>query len=59
MEDTDGSLESYGLVEDSNVSLLLRLRGGAPKKRCGAYISTTDRCSQVRDYSSSSLYFEY
>ncbi|KAL8286407.1 hypothetical protein RQP46_004424 [Phenoliferia psychrophenolica] len=43
----DGSLESYGVVDGATISLVLRLRGGGPKKRCGRWLTTTERCSQV------------
>lgn len=31
----------------SHVASALRLRGGGPKKRCGRWLTTTERCSQV------------
>ncbi|GAA5835047.1 hypothetical protein JCM9279_007182 [Rhodotorula babjevae] len=43
----DESLASFGIVEGSTVGLALRLHGGAPKKRCTAMLSATDRCSQA------------
>ncbi|GAA5979481.1 hypothetical protein JCM11641_005408 [Rhodosporidiobolus odoratus] len=46
LEGTD-SLSSYGILEHGTVSLSLRLRGGAPKKRCGCWLSATERCSQA------------
>ncbi|KAM0754995.1 hypothetical protein T439DRAFT_322057 [Meredithblackwellia eburnea MCA 4105] len=45
MEDS-GDLASFGVVEGSTIGLVLRLRGGGPKKRCGRYLSATERCSQ-------------
>lgn len=41
------SLSEYGLVDGATVGLALRLRGGAPKKRCGFMLNPTDRCSQA------------
>ncbi|BGP38424.1 hypothetical protein JCM10450v2_002369 [Rhodotorula kratochvilovae] len=43
----DESLEAYGLRDGATVGLALRLRGGAPKKRCTAMLNATDRCSQA------------
>ncbi|GAA6000194.1 hypothetical protein JCM10207_007899 [Rhodosporidiobolus poonsookiae] len=43
----DGPLSSYGISEDATVGLALRLRGGAPKKRCACFIAPTERCSQA------------
>ncbi|GAA5822082.1 hypothetical protein JCM10212_005206 [Sporobolomyces blumeae] len=42
-----GQLADYGVREGSTIGLALRLRGGAPKKRCGFYLTATDRCSQA------------
>ncbi|GAA5924292.1 hypothetical protein JCM10213_004545 [Rhodosporidiobolus nylandii] len=44
---TSGSLASYGVPEHGTVDLSLRLRGGAPKKRCGFMLDATERCSQA------------
>ncbi|BGP23272.1 AN1-type zinc finger protein [Rhodotorula toruloides] len=41
------TLASYGIASGNTVGLALRLRGGAPKKRCGFMLSATDRCSQA------------
>ncbi|SCV67675.1 BQ2448_5286 [Microbotryum intermedium] len=45
--DDTRTLADYGLQPGMTVGLVLRLRGGGPKKRCGAYITATDRCSQA------------
>ncbi|KAK4058458.1 hypothetical protein OIO90_000617 [Microbotryomycetes sp. JL221] len=42
-----GSLSAYGIDDNATVNLALRLRGGGPKKRCGCWITPTERCSQV------------
>ncbi|GAA5821425.1 hypothetical protein JCM11251_004617 [Rhodosporidiobolus azoricus] len=47
LSDPARSLSSYGLPENGTVSLSLRLRGGAPKKRCAAMLNGTERCSQA------------
>lgn len=41
-----GSLADYGLAAGHTVNLALRLRGGG-KKRCGAMLDPTQRCSQA------------
>lgn len=41
------SFESVGLAEGVTIGLALRLRGGAPKKRCGCMLDATQRCSQA------------
>jgi len=46
MEDSQ-SLESYGLVEGATIGLVLRLRGGGPKKRCAYFIGPTEKCSSA------------
>ena len=43
----DESLATFGIVEGSTVGLALRLKGGAPKKRCTAMLAATERCSQA------------
>jgi len=45
--DDSRSLESFGLVEGATIGLVLRLRGGAPKKRCACFIAVTERCSSA------------
>ncbi|GAA5879475.1 hypothetical protein JCM16303_003217 [Sporobolomyces ruberrimus] len=40
-------LSEYGIQEGATIGLALRLRGGAPKKRCAFYLNATDRCSQA------------
>ena len=41
------SLAEYGVVDGSTIGLALRLRGGAPKKRCKFMLNPTDQCSQA------------
>ncbi|GAA5858428.1 hypothetical protein JCM8547_007306 [Rhodosporidiobolus lusitaniae] len=43
------ALVDAGVPENGTIHLSLRLRGGAPKKRCGFYLDAgkTDRCSQA------------
>lgn len=41
------ALNQYGITDGATIGLALRLRGGAPKKRCGFYLNATDRCSQA------------
>ncbi|KAI5474179.1 hypothetical protein MNV49_003991 [Pseudohyphozyma bogoriensis] len=43
----EGNLVDMGMIEGGTVGLVLRLRGGAPKKRCGFYVSATERCSSA------------
>ncbi|GAA5893219.1 hypothetical protein JCM5296_001640 [Sporobolomyces johnsonii] len=43
----NGRLSEYGVSEGATVGLALRLRGGAPKKRCGCWLTATERCSQA------------
>ncbi|GAA5998373.1 Tmc1p [Rhodotorula paludigena] len=44
---SDDSLAAYGIADGATVGLALRLKGGAPKKRCNCWISPTERCSQA------------
>ncbi|KAM0788412.1 hypothetical protein ACM66B_001549 [Microbotryomycetes sp. NB124-2] len=47
LDSDNTTLSSYGLHDHVTVNLALRLRGGGPKKRCGCWITPTERCSQV------------